>query len=68
MNEKEKERKNATYALKAKLIDDITTALDNGLSMEEIIGTFETIKHHASTAMTEMLKPKPNDKTPIGYR
>jgi hypothetical protein len=64
----EKERKKATYALKSKLIDDITAALDNGLSMEEIIGTFETIKHQASSAMAEMHKTKPNDRNTIGYR
>jgi len=68
MDEKEKVRKKAGYALKAKLIDSISSAIEEGLSTEEIIGTIETIKQHASMAMIEVNKSKPSDKNPIGYR
>lgn len=61
-------KKMAVYKLKSELLDSIASAMDGGLTTEEIIGTIETIKHQASNVMLGEKDEKRNDNGMIGYR
>ena len=68
MKMNEQEKKMAIYKLKATILDSIASAMDSGLTTEEIIGTIETVKHQASNVMLEEHHMKPDEKNMTGYR
>ena len=62
-------KKKAVYRLKAKILDEVTLAMDNDMSNEEILGTIETVKHQISTILIDRIKFKKQEMEDVqGYR